>query len=307
MQSVKKYFKFYSLIIILFVSANTLNAQTNPISISCPNFSSVSQGGWQVNRSASFQGNPAYLRLTQAVGNSAGSAFWKNKIGLSPNFSFSAFFKFQIAVRSSRADGITFCIQQATNTAGGVGGGIGYNGLAGKSIGIEYDTYDNGEVSNNHIALDINGILHQRDVRNFAPYVVGLDRTIMDLADDALAVPQVKYNWIDYDGVNNVLEIRISNTNIRPVTATTRIPNLNLSTIFPNTDVYFGFTSATGGCNSEHDILGVMVNNNYNPFGDNPTDGGNYSQAISNISISSSNDVDEERVEYIKKTIVSRQ
>jgi hypothetical protein len=105
-----------------------------------------------------------------------------------------------------------------------------------------------------------------------------------------IADSQLKYNWIDFDGANNILEVRISNSNVRPVTATLRVPNLNLSTIFPNTDVFFGFTAATGGWYEEHAIYSIYAANKYAPFPSNPSPS-NYTQGISNITVTSSNNV----------------
>ena len=277
------YKKFFLLFFSIIIFSGFVKSQ-NSLSIYSPNFSSTYTGGWQINGTTQFLGNPQYMSITRDAGNQAGSAFWKNKVALSPNFSFSVFFTMQMSntVCRTRADGITFCIQQASNTAGSAGGGLGYSGLPGKSIAIEYDTYNNYGPNNNHIALDINGALHAGN----SPNIAAINASTLDLADG-----QIKYNWIDFDGVNNVLEVRISNSNVRPATATLRVTGLNLATIFPNPNVYFGFTAATGGACAEQDILGVLANNSYNPFGDNPFNGGGYSQAISNVVVTSSNNV----------------
>jgi hypothetical protein len=64
------------------------NAQT-PIPIYSPNFSS--SGGWQINGNASIISG-TYLRLTPNAGAQAGSAFWKQKVSLPTDFSFSTYF-----------------------------------------------------------------------------------------------------------------------------------------------------------------------------------------------------------------------
>jgi hypothetical protein len=167
---------------------------------------------------------------------------------------------------------MTFCIQQASNTAGSVGGGLGYQGIPGKSIAIEYDIYDNGEVGgNNHIALDINGALHGTTNVVASP---------VNLADGTN-----KYNWIEYNGVTNVLQVRISNTNVRPTAATLSI-TINLATNFIGvSDVYFGFTAATGGATAEHSVYGAYVAPNSTPLSST----GNYSQGVGSITLASSN------------------
>ena len=107
----KKYFKFVIIILLLFSSS--LFAQT-PITIYSPNFSS--SGGWQINGNATVISS-SYLRLTPNAGGQAGSAFWKKKVSLPDNFSFATYFVSRMTP-GSRADGMTFCIQQASNTAG---------------------------------------------------------------------------------------------------------------------------------------------------------------------------------------------
>jgi hypothetical protein len=261
------------LIIAFIVSlcALTTSAQT-PLPIYSPNFSNA--GGWQINGNASIISS-SYLRLTPNAGGQSGSAFWKQKVSLPADYSFATYFTSKM-IPGTRADGMTFCIQQASNTAGSSGGGLGYQGMPGKSIAIEYDTYNNGEVGgNNHIALDINGILHTGSTNVVASPV--------DLADGAM-----KYNWIEYNGSTKILEVRISNSNVRPTLATLSISALNLSSNFAGvTDVYFGFTAATGGATEEHDVYAAYVAPNSTPL----SSSGNYTQGVASITLASSNSV----------------
>ena len=262
----KKHFKFV-VIFLLFFSCG-LFAQT-PLPIFSPNFSSA--GGWQINGNAAVISS-SYLRLTPNAGNQAGSAFWKQKVSLPDNFSFSTYFVSRMTP-GSRADGMTFCIQQASNRAGSSGGGLGYQGIPGKSIAIEYDIYDNGEVGgNNHIALDINGVLHSGSTNVVASPV--------NLADGTN-----KHNWIEYNGVTNVLQVRISNTNVRPVNPTLSV-TINLAANFIGvSDVFFGFTAATGGATAEHAVYTAYVAPNSTPLSST----GSYSQGVASITLSSSN------------------
>lgn len=243
------------------------NAQT-PLPIYSPNFANA--GGWQINGNASVISS-SYLRLTPNSGNQAGSAFWKQKVSLLADYSFAVYFTSKMTP-GSRADGMTFCIQQASNTAGSSGGGLGYQNMPGKSIAIEYDTYNNGEINNNHIALDINGALHGSTNVVASP---------VDLADG-----KMKYNWIEYNGSTKILEVRISNTDVRPTSATLSVSALNLATNFAGvTDVYFGFTAATGGATEEHAVYGAYVSPSSTPL----SSSGSYSQGVASIVVSSSN------------------
>ena len=256
--------------LILLLISYSVFAQT-PLPIFSPNFSSA--GGWQINGNASVISS-SYLRLTPNAGNQAGSAFWKQKISLPDDMSFSTYFTSKM-IPGSRADGMTFCIQQASNNAGSSGGGLGYQGMPGKSIAVEYDTYDNGEVGgNNHIALDINGVLHSGSTNVVASPV--------NLADGAM-----KYNWIEYNGVTHILEVRISNTTTRPTAATLSV-SINLATNFVGiSDFYFGYTAATGGATEEHDVYSALVAPNSTPLSST----GNYSQGVASIVLTSSNSI----------------
>ena len=287
--------KYFSKIFILFVlvilcQPKQLNAQRNGISIFCPDFSNTYQNGWQINNNAVYT-SPNILRLTPAIQSQKGSAFWKQKVALSANFSFSFFFTFKIT--GGHADGLTFCIQQADNTAGSVGQGIGYGGIAGKSLAIEYDTYENapGDPNNNHIAFDYNGVLHDGTgytlFQNALPYV---NATILDgNTGTALALTDgnLKYSWIDYNGATGKLEVRISNTGTRPTATTLSIANLNLAANFLNSDVFFGFTAATGSEVENHDIYSAYATNKYDPIVDTTL----YKQGTAFVNLSSSNNI----------------
>jgi len=256
--------------LFLFLFSCTVFAQT-PLPIYSPSF--ANSAGWQINGNASVISS-SYLRLTPNAGGQAGSAFWKQKISLPNDMSFSTYFVSRMTP-GSRADGMTFCIQQASNNAGSSGGGLGYQGMPGKSIAVEYDIYDNGEVGgNNHIALDINGVLHSGSTNVIASPV--------NLADSAN-----KYNWIEYNGATNVLQVRISNTNVRPTAATLTV-NINLATNFAGiSDFYFGFTAATGGATAEHAVYSALVAPNSNPLSST----GSYSQGVASITLTSSNSI----------------
>jgi hypothetical protein len=115
-----------------------------------------------LNGSAKFtigtDGVSSVLRLTDDY-NQSGSAFLTNTITLSNNASFSTYFKFQITDSQDfgdedgeGADGLVFAIQTISSNVGGLGLGIGYQGIN-QSLGIEFDTFNNTAYGVN----DING------------------------------------------------------------------------------------------------------------------------------------------------------
>jgi hypothetical protein len=250
--------KLYTLSLITMLALSEIGlGQTTGLTIYQPTFA-TQQAGWTTNGNASFGtvNSAAALILNPSTGNQAGSGFWNQKITLSANRSFSAFFTFQIDQNNSRADGFTFVMQQAGTTAlGSTGQNLGIYGISGTSMAIEFDTYQNGgDPDNNHIAVDLNG----NTTHTGSSVVASIPKSTLDLADANL-----KYVWIDYNGASNSLQVRISYSNSRPATATLSTTSYNLSTMFTNPNVYVGFTGATGGAYERHSITSFYFTPQY--------------------------------------------
>ena len=213
----------------------------------------------QLNYNASQSGD--VLRLTSADYWQRGSAFSTSSISLDSDASFSSAFQFQITGSGGSsdndgygADGIVFTVQTASNTAGGAGNGIGYLGLD-NSVGIEFDTWNNGgydENNGNHVGIDINGNINSVDQ-------IGVD-TRMNNGDIWSA-------WVDYNGVSDILEVRLAQgaEAARPLDALLSY-GVDLSTILGTTNAYVGFTSATGAAYGNHDVLAWEFNSTYAPI-----------------------------------------
>ena len=209
--------------------------------------------------------NRKVLRLTNNLGQS-GSAFLTNAISLANKSSFSTAFTFRIShplgssdTDGQGADGLVFVVQTVSNTAGGSGGGIGYQGIN-KSVGVEFDTWNNGPSLNdpngNHIGIDLNGGF------NGPTAIIG---TRMNNGADWFA-------WVDYDGTTNDVEVRLSQTNIRPLAATlTR--NADLAAVLGQDAAYIGFTSGTGSAGGYHDIVNWTFRDDFAPINDTPEPG----------------------------------
>ncbi len=210
--------------------------------------------------------NRKVLRLTNGLGQS-GSAFLTNTINLANNASFSTAFTFRISNPQGAsdgdgqgADGLVFVVQTVSNTAGGGGGGIGYQGIN-KSVGVEFDTWDNGTGSNdpngNHVGIDLNGGF------NGPTAIIG---TRMNNGADWFA-------WVDYDGVNDIMELRLAQTNIRPLGSTLTRTGLDLVNILGQSNAYIGFTSGTGAAGGFHDIVNWTFRDDFDPINPTPEPG----------------------------------
>ncbi len=262
----KNYTQYLLFILLSFFAVNT-TAATVPISIYSPDFSSTYVDNWTLNGNSTVVNDA--LRLTDDLTYQSATAFWTAEICNADGFKFSAFFSFLIDKSDSQADGITFILQQYSNTFGSDGEGIGYADLPGKSIAVEYDTYQNSNQSdpdNGHIALDINGVVNHDDnattfgvpkndilVRKFDLAMMGID----------LADHDVKYTWIDYDGTN--LQVRISTSPARPADPIIDI-EFDLESYFDGSSTFFGFGSATGAAREKHYINSVYIHNRYAPI-----------------------------------------
>ena len=187
----------------------------------------------------------------------AGSAFSQTIIPLGAGNAFSTYFAFQITGSGGAsdtdglgADGFTFAVQPNAATAGGVGGGIGYAGIA-NSVAVEFDTWFNPgtDPDGNHVGIDLNG-----SVVSVVTAPVG---TRMNNG-------AIWYAWIDYNGTT--LELRLSQTPARP-SAPTLSQAVNLVTVLGTTQAYVGFTSGTGAAFGNHDILTWQFDNAFNPIG----------------------------------------
>jgi hypothetical protein len=243
---------------ILAAGAASAGAQT----LTYPNFTNAS--GLQLNNSAAYVNG--VLRLTPSSGSQAGSAFSTTPVTLGSNASFSTAFAFRIWNNNQfgqfGADGLTFTIQTNSNTAGSVGGGIGYQGIP-NSATVEFDTYDNGYqdyacasnycgyLGGNHVGIDLGG-----SVSSVAGIPVSPD------FNDG----NIWYAWVDYNGSTGDLSARWSQTATRPELAGLSY-NVDLVNQLGSSKAYVGFTAATGGEWSEHDILSWNFVDSYQETG----------------------------------------
>lgn len=250
--SLRKSFRWLAvplvLLAVMLLSHGTASAATT---VTYSNFTASNLGDFQLNEATASlnPNNNNVLRLTNNYGQ-AGSAFLKNPISLASDASFSTAFRFEIhGSQSGGADGLVFVVQTVSNTAGGGGGGIGYQGIA-NSLGIEFDTWNNGNGGNpetacddddNHVGINLNGSLCSDPRIN----VDSLGQ--MDAGG-------FWYAWVDYDGFNQWLEVRVSRTDSRPADALLS-KSVDLLAVLGQTDAYVGFTSGTGGAMSVHDIV----------------------------------------------------
>ncbi|HWB05400.1 MAG TPA: L-type lectin-domain containing protein [Verrucomicrobiales bacterium] len=221
-----------------------------------PNFSNTA--GLQLNGAAAQAGS--VLRVTPSAAFQGGSVFSTSAVTLNPNVSFSTFFSFRIDTPGGisdfdgqGADGLVFVVQTNSNSVGGAGGGIGYQGIN-NSLGIEFDTWFNpelGDADGNHVGINTNGSLAS---------ALGE----VNVSAGRLNNGSIWYAWVDYDGTTDGLEVRLSTTSTRPA-APIVSSTVDLTTVLGGTNAFVGFTSGTGSAFNNHDLLAWEFRDDFNP------------------------------------------
>ena len=229
------------------------NLPGSPVGFTYHNFSNTKSLQFLGNATNVTTSDGAVLQLTPSASGQAGAAYTAVPIPFGPHVGFSTFFTFRLSKPGGLvdsdgvqgADGIAFLIQSVGYAYGTGGGGIGYEGI-GNSLAVEFDTWNNytqngtpGDINGNHVAVNFNGVLND-------PVSVSIT--------NAMNNGNIWYAWIDYEGVSQDLEVRLSEIPVRPL-APTLDTTVDLPAILGTTNAFVGFTASTGGAWNEQDIL----------------------------------------------------
>jgi gliding motility-associated-like protein len=190
---------------------------------------------YTVNGNA-FKENCNCYTLTQNSNNQRGSVWNNNRINLSQSFTFT--FDVFLGCNDGGADGIAFVLQPISTSVGTGGGGMGYFGIA-PAVGVTLDTYQNAQDNDpfyDHIAIQISGNLNHSSPTTLTP------NTPISASSNNVEDCQVHLLKIIWDAPSTTMTVFFDG--MQRLTTTRDFVN----TVFGgNTQVFWGFTGATGG------------------------------------------------------------
>lgn len=206
-------------------------------------FSSSVIAQFQLVGSAQATADPNCFVLTQAQNQQAGAVWYTQELDISRSFDIYA--QLMLGGRDAGADGIAFVLQQVSTNEGSSGEGIGYGGIA-PALSIEFDNHPN--ESNNdpqydHLGIMANGVPDHSAPENLITPVRILPG--VDNVEDGIRHP-VRISW---DAVSQTLEVYVE-CDLRASYTGDIITDIFLGD--PN--VFWGFTSATGNRNNQHEF-----------------------------------------------------
>ncbi len=212
---------------------------------------------FQTNNDAVDLGGGIYTLTPDALFK-AGSIWYKAQTDLRDTLIVSG--KLYFGSRLDGADGICFVIQDNCLSAGATGGGIGYGGLAGRSLAVEFDTYRNivgtGNQNNSDPAFDHAAVL--RDSITPAGDHVGVVNHASTNSSLVLPVALLPANKTVKDGAwySFTIQYLPNNANHNQDSLLVDFNGIRIikmqyniaTSIFGNNPfAYWGFTSSTGG------------------------------------------------------------
>lgn len=179
-------------------------------------------------------------QLTEETTYSAGSIWYETLINLTADFEIN--FSLNLGdLDASGADGLYFVMQPVGTGLGDAGGGMGYLGIT-PSLGVEFDTYQNGDYSDptyDHIAIQYNGVLDHTSIYN-------LDGPVQ-IIDGVNNIEDGEYHSakITWDAETQHLQVFVDC--VLRVQFIAEVIDIIETVFLGDPEVYFGFTAGTGG------------------------------------------------------------
>lgn len=218
---------------------------------------------YNINGNNSIETAPDCFVLTPALNNQQGAVWRRTPLDLRFSFDLTlqAIFSAPGVVNNGGADGIMLALQRdmtppPANTPaspiearGSVGAQLGFGGIS-PSIGIEFDTYQNGgEPAEDHIALSKNG--------NVGTVIAGPVAAKLDASNTPLNIEDGVYHQIKIMWNKPTNTFTVFFDGVQRITHTEDI----VTAIFGGdpTNIYWGFTASTGGQNNHQGVCGLNM------------------------------------------------
>jgi hypothetical protein len=205
---------------------------------------SIQSQTYFLNGSAEFVGGDCY-QLTPALNTQNGTVWYAEQLDLTLPFDLQFQMNFG-STDANGADGICFVLHtQGTSAIGVSGGGMGYLNF-GTSLGIEFDTWQNGEYADptfDHIAIQRNGDINHNGFNNIAGPIQA-SPTSVNIEDGEDHTVQITWN-----PATNLIQVFFD--------CTLRLEGTQdlINEIFNGQSlVWWGFTAATGGASNIHTV-----------------------------------------------------
>ena len=220
----------------------------NALLVAAPaNAVSVWGEDWQTNGDATVI-DSSHIVLTPNAQDQVGSAWVTTPLTVNDDSAFSVSFKFRISGSGVNGDGMAFVMHDGdTDALGGNGSDLGYNGIVGNLLAVEFDTFSfDDETPAPHVAIQPPGsVLGTHPLERFAAYTPLVDTDL--------------FAWIDFDPVTKKLSVFLDDVNVKPP-----VPLLyytlasGLETLI-GPEIIFGFTAGTGIFDSRHEVLDFSI------------------------------------------------
>ena len=208
------------------------------------NVSANAQNGYTLVGSARNSAQSDCYQLTAARTAQIGAIWYDKPLRLSESFEVE--FTMNFGDNPLGADGIVMVMQTLGNRAIGItGSGIGFQGLR-PSLGIEFDTHQNGnqgDPSADHIALVRDGASdHRLNTAFVAP--VPISNSATNVKDGHDYIIKVKWN-----AKTKLLQVQVN-----CVSRINQVVDLAGDIFKGYSEVYWGFTSSTGSAFNTHTV-----------------------------------------------------
>ncbi len=233
--------------------------------INYANFTNLDQrADFSLAGNASWQG--LSLRLTSPAANQAGAAWLTEPIRFGSDYSFSASMIVNVFSPGGPSDadgrggdGMTFVLQaDGPNRVGATGGALGLDNAGMTFVAVELDSYATGSFDPDATLASHVGINTSSGgsiARAAVPRFNGHPSTVGEPGPGA----ELRYLWVEYSGSTQRLDVYFSATSAKPVTATVSA-TLDLRQLFGGvTQLWTGFTAATGDAWNGHDVLAFQL------------------------------------------------